>query len=84
MDRELKSLEENGVCELVKPPSGQGIISGKWHFAHELDDEGNVVKYKARFVARGFTQTPGIYFHDTYSPTGKLSTLRTELSWHVG
>ena len=80
MDREFKSLEENGVWELVKPPSGQGIISGKWHFAHKLDDEGNVVKYKARFVARGFTQTPGNNFHDNYSPKAKLSTLRTVLA----
>ena len=66
MDREFKSLGENGVWELVKQPSGQGIISGKWHFANQLDDEGNVVKFKARFVARGFTQTPGIDFRDTY------------------
>ena len=80
MDREFKSLEEKGVWELVKPPSGQGIISGKWHSAHKLNDEGNVVKYKAQFVARGFTQTPGIDFHDTYSPTAKLSTLRTVLA----
>ena len=83
MDREFKFLEENGVWELVKPPSGQGIISGKWHFAHKLDDEGNVVKYKGRFVARGFTQTPGIDYHDTYSPTAKLSTLRTVLACGV-
>ena len=83
MDREFKSLEENGVWELVRPPSGQGIISGKWHFAHKLDDEKNVVKYKARFVARGFTQTPGIDFHDTYSPTANLSTLRTVLACGV-
>ena len=85
MDREIKSLEENGVWELIKPPSGQGqgIISGKWHFAHKLDDEGNVVKYKARFVVRGFTQTPGIDFHDTYSLTAKLPTLRTVLACGV-
>ena len=83
MDIEFKSLKENGVWELFKPPSGQGIISGKWHFAHKLDDDGNVVKYKARFVARGFTQTPGLDFHDTYSPTVKLSTLRTVLACGV-
>ena len=83
MDREFKSLEDNDVWELVKPPPGQGIISGKWHFAHKLDEKGNVVKYKARFVARGFTQTPGIDYHDTYSPTAKLSTLRTVLATGV-
>ena len=31
----------------------------------------------------GFTQPPGIDFHDTYSPTAKLSTLRTVLSCGV-
>ena len=76
---ELKSLEQNNVWELVTPPSGQGIISGKWPFSHKLDDEENVVKYKARFVARGITQTPGIDFHDTYSLTTKQSTLKTIL-----
>ena len=75
-DREFKSLKENGVRELVKQPSGHGIICGKWHFAYKLDDERNVAKYKARFVARAFAQTPGINFHDTYSPTAKLCTLR--------
>ena len=83
MDREFKSLEENGVWELVKPTSGQGIISGKRNFAHKLDDEGNVVKYKAQFVARGFTQTPSLGSHDTHSPTAKLSTLRTVLACGV-
>ena len=84
MDIEMdKSLKEKDVWALVKPPSGQVIISGKWHFAHKLDDEGNVVKYKALFVARGFTETPGIDFHDTYLPTAKLSTVRTVLACEV-
>ena len=83
MDREFKSLEKGGVWELVKPQSGQGNTSGKWHFAHKPDDEGNVGKYKALFVARGFTQTTGIDFHDTYSPTAKLTTLRSVLACGV-
>ena len=36
-----------------------------------------------RSVARGFFQMPGIGFHDTYSPTPKLSTLRTVLACGV-
>ena len=82
MDREFKSLEENGVWELVKPPSGQGIISGKWHFAHKLDDEGNVVKYKARFVARGSLRRQALIF--TTPTHQRRSCLHSELSWHVG
>ena len=83
MHREFKSLEENRVWDLVKPPSGQGIICEMWHFSRKLDDEGNVVKYTARFVARGFTQTPGSDIHDTYSPKAKLSTLRFVLACGV-
>ena len=83
MDKEYQSLEDNGVWELVPAPKDKGIISGKWHFAHKLDNMGNVVKFKARFVARGFTQTPGIDFHETYSPTAKLSTLRTVVACGV-
>ena len=42
-----------------------------------------MVKYKAGFVAWGFTHTPGIDFHDTYSKTAQLSTLRTVLACGV-
>ena len=83
MDKEHQSLEDNGVWELVPAPKDKGIISGKWHFAHKLDNMGNVMKFKAPFVARGFTQTPGIDFHETYSPTAKLSTLRTVVACGV-
>ena len=47
MDMVFKLLEENGVWELVDPPLGLAIISGKWHFAHKLDDQGNLVMNKA-------------------------------------
>ena len=53
MDREFKSLKENGVWELVKPLSGRGIISGKWHFAHKLDDKGNVVRVQGAIRGTG-------------------------------
>ena len=45
--------------------------------------EGKVTTYKARFVARGFTQTPGLDYYETYSPTVRLSTLRTVLACGV-
>ena len=82
MDREFKSLEENGVWELVNQPSGQGIISGKWHFAHKLDDEGNVVKYKVRFVARGSLRRQALIF--TTPTHQRRSCLHSELSWQMG
>ena len=82
IDREFNSLDENGVWELVKPPSEQGFISGKWHFAHKLDDEGNVVKYKGRFVAGGSLRRHALIF--TTPTRQRRSCLHSDLSWHVG
>jgi hypothetical protein len=39
-----------------------------------------VVKYKARIVARGFTQERGINYFDTYSPVARLTSLRVLLT----
>lgn len=80
MKREYDSLMTNNVWTLVPRPEGRQPITGKWHFALKLDSQGHVTKYKARFVARGFTQSPGLDYHETYSPTVKLSTLRTVLA----
>ena len=58
-------------------------ISGKWHFAVKTDFEGRISEYRARFVARGFSQTQGLDYFETYAPTARLSTLRTMLACGV-
>jgi len=40
----------------------------KWVFVRKWNENNEVVKYKARLVAQGFTQRPGIDFNETYSP----------------
>ena len=83
MHREYDSLMTNEVWSLVSRPTERQPITGKWHFALKVNEDGKVTKYKARFVARGFTQTPGLDYHETYSPTVRLSTLRTVLACGV-
>ena len=80
MDCEHKSLVENGVWDLVSLPPGQTIVSGKWHYALKYNKDGQISRYKARFVARGFTQVFGKDYSETYSPTARLSTIRTMLA----
>ena len=83
MQREYDSLTTNDVWSLVSRPTERQPITGKWHFAVKVNENGKVTKYKARFVALGFTQTRGLDYHETYSPTVRLSTLRTVLACGV-
>ena len=42
--------------------------------------DGSVEKYKARFVARGFTQKEGIDYDETFAPIARYTTIRTIIS----
>ena len=80
MDREYRSLVDNKVWELVPRPKGSKVICGRWHYAVKRDGNGAVVKYKARFVAKGFTQVEGLHYNETFAPTTRLSTIRAVLA----
>jgi hypothetical protein len=68
MQEEINSLKEMGTWDLVKLPNGRKIITCKWVIRKKLDKNGNISKFKARLVARGFSQTPGIDYFNTFSP----------------
>jgi len=57
-------------------PNDVNIVSCKWVLKYKRDSNGNIVKRKARLVARGFTQRYGIDYTITFSPTLKLDSLR--------
>ena len=79
VNRELSSLAEKGVYqELLESevPEGKNHIPTKWVFDYKRDSEGSVIDHKARWVAKGFYQNPGIDYGDTYAPTMQDSTLR--------
>ena len=79
VNRELSSLAEKGVYqELLESevPEGKNLIPTKWVFDYKRDSEGSVTDHKARWVAKGFYQNPGIDYGDTYAPTMQDSTLR--------
>jgi hypothetical protein len=45
------------------------------------DAAGNVVRYKARLVAQGFSQVPGVDYFDTFAPVARLASIRTVLAF---
>lgn len=77
---ELDKLEEKGTWEEAVRPAGEKLIDTKPVFRLKTDADGNIKKFKARNVARGFRQVAGLHFNETHQPTSKASSLRLLLT----
>jgi hypothetical protein len=80
MDEEMSSFEANGVFELTELPPARKPVGGRWVYAVMRNEQGAVSKFKARWVAKGYSQREGIDFTETYAPVSKMATLRTLLT----
>jgi len=76
MGEEYLSLQEHGTWDIVPRPEGRRVVSSKWVYRVKYDANGNISRYKARLVARGFTQIYGVDYTDTFAPVTRLETLR--------
>ncbi|CAI7866210.1 unnamed protein product [Closterium sp. NIES-54] len=78
MDAEMASWKSTGTYVDEVPPPGANIVSGMWIFTVKRPP-GSPPVFKARNVARGFSQRQGVDFFQTFSPTPKVTTLRVLL-----
>ncbi|CAI7817922.1 unnamed protein product [Closterium sp. NIES-54] len=60
------------------PPPGANIVHGMWIFGVKRPP-GSPPAFKARYVARGFSQRQGVDFFQAFSPTPKMTNLRVLL-----
>ena len=68
----MRSLAKREVLTAVIPtPKHVFPVGAKWVFVCKRNENNVVVRYKARLVAQGFTQKPGIDYDETYSPDRK-------------
>jgi hypothetical protein len=74
--KEMEAHIENGTWELVKLPPGRKVIGSRWVFKVKCNADSSVKCYKARVVAQGFSQRPGVDFDETFAPTTKWAALR--------
>ncbi|CAI7917600.1 unnamed protein product [Closterium sp. NIES-54] len=78
MDAEMASWKSTGTYVDEVPPPGANIVSGMWIFRVKRPP-GSPPVFKARYVARGFSQRQGVDFFQTFSPTPKMTTRRVLL-----
>ncbi|CAI7886182.1 unnamed protein product [Closterium sp. NIES-53] len=78
MDDEMASWKSTGTYLDEVPPPWVNIVDGMWIFRVKRPP-GSPPAFKARYVARGFSQREGVDYFQTFSPTPKMTTLRVLL-----
>ena len=68
MNEELDQIEKNETWELVPRPKDKNIVGTKWIFINKFNQDGQVIRNKARLVCKGYAQVEGIEFEETYAP----------------
>ncbi|XP_031253597.1 uncharacterized protein LOC116111573 [Pistacia vera] len=76
MQEEFNALLKNETWILVPRTSKMNVMGNKWVFRTKFHADGSLQKYKVRLVAKGFQQTPGLDYFETFSPVIKPSTIR--------
>jgi len=74
MNEKMKSMDQNCIWDLVELPNNCRKVKCKWIFRTKRDAKGKIKQFKARFLAKGFTQKEGIDYKETFRRTHSESS----------
>jgi hypothetical protein len=80
MMEEYNSIMKNDVWEVVPRPEGKSMVTSRWLYKLKHVANGNIEKYKACFVAQGFSQVEGVDYDDTFVPVARYTSIRAVIS----
>ena len=83
MDEEMGNISKFACFERVAKEDAQKhgrLVKSKWVFKVKYNSDGTLQRFRARLVAKGFTQVPGSDFYETFSPVFGYTSLRTILA----
>lgn len=81
MNQEMEAVEKNRTWKLTELPTGRKAIGLKWIYKLKKDASGEVVKHKARIVAKGYVQKYGVDFEEIFTPVTRIETVRLLLAF---
>jgi hypothetical protein len=80
MVEEYTSIMKNDVWDIVPRPEGKSVVSSRWLYKIKHVADGSIEKFKARFVARGFSQREGVDYEETFAPVARYTSIRAVMS----
>ena len=80
MKEELDALSKSHTWDLVTLPSGKSVVGCKWIYKIKNHSDGSIERYKARLIAKSFTQEYGIDYEKTFALVARISSVRALLT----
>eukprot|EP00253_Pinus_taeda_P019242 PITA_19242 len=75
MNEEYESITKNYVWDVVPRPKDKSIVNSKWLYKIKHGADGSAEKYKARFVARVFSQKEGVDYDEIFALVARYTTI---------
>jgi hypothetical protein len=86
---EYNSIMKNDVWEVVPRHEGKSVMTSKWLYKLKHAADGNIEKYKSRFVAWRFSQVEGVDYDETFASVARYTSIRevisiaAEMGWKI-